>query len=586
MTDISFCTAIHYGNLASTKIEKNQQNIDNYFYLTGKKAIVVSTDSIQRIDHAKLASMKLSFCITLLKIVSYLTVICPLIMLLAKAINRSLLKHKVVLLDKPAVKPAENTLTSPAQLTLIAGTTNSSANTILTTTTQTVPSKPATKPHKPASGKITLAPIPTIIPPDNTTLTTPLSGGPVTPAANGTPLNSTLPTPTTKSKLTVGSFKRKVAPSPRNPQPGNPQAILKETSSLKIILEQTATGTLPKQLSWKQTLKSAKKQAEINLELEAGRGLGVKNTVQKQLDANISDILRRKVKLSPKELAARGIVLTPQDIAAGKTGLGFKWVSPPHKSNTLVFSFDDMPNVVFKIGNPKFDTAGGISYNNICSANEATTERFQNILAAKKFILDKTWDCLVLPKAQKFSVTDVEKKISIDPNTGEAVIDPETGEIEAEELKNDYVVVAEERLDFTSNIDEQKELYNDPGVLRAIMQLAEFVAELGFWDIEYRNVPILREIPGYKGLKRIGLIDLDNMKRDPENLSTGMFGVPKPFAKTPGLCVPAGVVNLVYFKEHVEAIMKIAINRGIDDIFETAQKRLKWIEEQQAAAVA
>lgn len=502
--NLSFSTAIHYGNFASTTIEKNQQNIDDYFCLSGKKACVVSTDSILNTDTAKWAPVKFSFSMTLLKIVSYLTVICPLIMLLAKVINRALLPHRVVLIGKPT----GITLTDTAPVARIARATNSIAATILSATSQAVPSKPGTIPHKPPSGKITLATIPTIILPDNTSLTAPLSGG----------------------------------PSPRNPQSGNSQVILKQTSSLKTIQKQVPARTLPKQLSWNQIL--AKKQAEINLECEAGRGLQVLDTVQTQLDANITDIVCRKMKKP-----------------------GFQWVASPYLRNKLVFSFEDMPNVVFKVGNPKYNTATAalnpnnpIEYENLYQANKAISECFQNILNAKKFSMDKKWDCLVLPKAQKFTVKD--------------------------EYGNSYVVLAEERLNFTSNIDEQKELYNDPNITETIRQFAEFVAELGFWDVEYRNAPILNEVPGYKGPKRIGLIDLYNMQRDPVNLTKGMFGVPRPLAKPPGLCVPAGVVNLVYFKEHVEAILQIAKNRGIDDLFETAQRRLKWIEEQQAAAVA
>lgn len=127
MTNISFCTAIHYGSFAVTSTQKNQENIDDYFYLTGKKACVISTDLMQKCDTTRLVPLKLSFFLTLLKIVSYLTVICPLIMLLAKAINRTLLKHKVILFDRPTesilakpLKPQSNIISVASTVSTIS----------------------------------------------------------------------------------------------------------------------------------------------------------------------------------------------------------------------------------------------------------------------------------------------------------------------------------------------------------------------------------------------------------------------------------------------------------------------------------
>lgn len=113
MSKISFFTPIYYGSEAKTAKEKAIENIDNYFHLTGKKAVVIQSRTLNQ-KHEKVLLSKTKFsALTLLKTISVVlscfTIIIPLIMCISKAILRS--SHSYKLMN--AKKELENNLQIP-----------------------------------------------------------------------------------------------------------------------------------------------------------------------------------------------------------------------------------------------------------------------------------------------------------------------------------------------------------------------------------------------------------------------------------------------------------------------------------------
>ncbi len=100
MADIKFFTSIYYGPQAKTFSEKALEKVDNYFHITGKKAVVIPGRSLEGKERVILSNSKFSAS-TLLKTIaialSVFTVIIPLFMLICKAALRS--AHNYQLID-------------------------------------------------------------------------------------------------------------------------------------------------------------------------------------------------------------------------------------------------------------------------------------------------------------------------------------------------------------------------------------------------------------------------------------------------------------------------------------------------------
>lgn len=99
MSEISFFTPIHYGSQAKTAGEKAIENIDNYFHISGKKAVVIQGRTEDGKEKVLLSETKFS-ALTLLKtisaVLSYFTIIIPFIMLISKAVLRSSHSYKLI----------------------------------------------------------------------------------------------------------------------------------------------------------------------------------------------------------------------------------------------------------------------------------------------------------------------------------------------------------------------------------------------------------------------------------------------------------------------------------------------------------
>lgn len=88
---VNFFTAVTTTKQNSTRFLKALKNIDNYFYITGKKVKIFSKEG-----HGLLVNVKSSNLLKVIKIISYFTVIIPLTILVTKAILRSKLKIELV----------------------------------------------------------------------------------------------------------------------------------------------------------------------------------------------------------------------------------------------------------------------------------------------------------------------------------------------------------------------------------------------------------------------------------------------------------------------------------------------------------
>jgi hypothetical protein len=87
METVAFFTPVHFQEKPFSLLGM----VDNYFYFGGKKACV-----IKNVQEAILVEGSTTRLVTALKIISYCTVVLPLIMLLAKAILRSIYTFRIV----------------------------------------------------------------------------------------------------------------------------------------------------------------------------------------------------------------------------------------------------------------------------------------------------------------------------------------------------------------------------------------------------------------------------------------------------------------------------------------------------------
>ena len=86
MTSINFFTPVTYGNQPKTCSQSAREFVDNYFYLRGKKATVI--DAQDPASKVVLLQKTTPCLLTCLKVITYLTLIIPLLFLITKAFLR------------------------------------------------------------------------------------------------------------------------------------------------------------------------------------------------------------------------------------------------------------------------------------------------------------------------------------------------------------------------------------------------------------------------------------------------------------------------------------------------------------------
>lgn len=225
------------------------------------------------------------------------------------------------------------------------------------------------------------------------------------------------------------------------------------------------------------------------------------------------------------------IVSLLPDILKKKENAKIKWLA---KARTLVFSLKSAPGLVFKVGDPKLRVPSGGKFLN---ANESMGIRYKNMITAQEVCLKHKLTHLVIPNAKKFVV----------------------------KLNQNYVFTAERRLDFnhTESAQEQQFFLNAKKMDETIRQLAVFIAETGFSDVTWRNIPLLNSAG--EGHKKIGLIDLEDFGLP----DIGLFG---------NGWKHRGLINCLFSEKHIDIVLEEAAKKKIDFESDVKNKRLPAIK--------
>lgn len=525
MTKINFFTPIDYAALPKTCSQQALRNVEAYFNLGGKAAKVVQINASTHSTNVVIVQQKVSVIKVIALIASYFTIILPAIFLILKCALRSQHKFHVIPATSSLLNP--NMPLPPHQKP--SGSHHKPIVTVPPNQNPDIPNPvlnidPASNTPIPTNPAQDLTPTPEPSTPSSTN---------VSPSASpaGTP-GSTRRDGSRLSTKPGGSPSRGVSPRPGRRKPSG-------TIGLDVIKHQLRTNTLGKR-SVKEIIVDARKTARANAIEKLAQGLNVTPAIQNSIESMMKQIVERTQK--------------------GHTE--FSWIADPNKCNTLVFSIPALPNVVFKIGNPKWSTAaalnpasiGGMDAKNIAYANKCSTQRFENIIEMRQTLDLLKTKYLILPQAQMFEVSYLNMK---------------------------FVVVAEQRLKFNSNIDVQKRLYNNPKMLEPAKELGTVTAMTGSDDLEFRNFPIEEEDPSYDGPPRICIIDCDSSSKTPEGKTMGLFGMPKYPGNPNGR---TGLINMLYYDDQVEAVAEIAKRFEIVDMFDAKATRLETLAQMRASA--
>jgi hypothetical protein len=156
-----------------------------------------------------------------------------------------------------------------------------------------------------------------------------------------------------------------------------------------------------------------------------------------------------------------------------------------HRSTGELTCFSSEGNFIFRLASEPGLIFKMTESRGVASEQQRSEQRFANMIRAKETCEQRQFDRLIVPHAKKFEV-----------------------EIEGEKK----IVIAEEFFPIQQHFTKQEELYHTLPDETA-EQIAHFVAETGFFDMDYRNVPMLEG-------REIVLIDLEGM----DNARTGFFG--------------------------------------------------------------
>ena len=213
-----------------------------------------------------------------------------------------------------------------------------------------------------------------------------------------------------------------------------------------------------------------------------------------------------------------------------------EWLS---RRDTEVFRLTEAPHLVFKMF-----TAQGMRVsrkNKIMNGEEQIRDRFNNMIQAKEVCLTHRLGLITIPQAKMF-------------------------EVEAE--GRTFPVIAEQSLDVRATDSAQEELYRDHAnhVGQAVRQLGTFIAETGFYDVTWRNIPVIDEAPGFQGARRIGLIDLEHMEKAKHGILGSWNG-------------SRGLIRCLFSEEQMDAVLSDAKQEGIISEEKAQQVKAKRLEE-------
>jgi hypothetical protein len=93
---LSFLTPVTYGNAAKTSKQSALELVDDYFYLGGRKAQVLQGVTKDGVEIAMLTDVPTSMVRTAIKVLTYLTIVLPAVLLFVKALLR--MTHNIELI--------------------------------------------------------------------------------------------------------------------------------------------------------------------------------------------------------------------------------------------------------------------------------------------------------------------------------------------------------------------------------------------------------------------------------------------------------------------------------------------------------
>lgn len=195
-----------------------------------------------------------------------------------------------------------------------------------------------------------------------------------------------------------------------------------------------------------------------------------------------------------------------------------------YPSQNKVFSLQSVPNVIFK---KSLDING----------------RFENMMKAKAVCLAHNLDLLVIPHAKALY------------------------------LERGITLIAEERLNVQQSQSIQERLYEQlPGLDETAKQLATFIAQTGFSDVEWRNMPILDDALDFEGPRRIALVDLEHM----ESAEMGIFGC--------NVFRRRGLIRCLSSEKQMDIALAEAYRYGIThgDAYQIKAKRIEELQNAKA----
>jgi hypothetical protein len=255
---------------------------------------------------------------------------------------------------------------------------------------------------------------------------------------------------------------------------------------------------------------------------------------------DVKQELAKEIDVKPEHIAAIERLLPK--IRAGKDDPEIQWLK---KNQTEVFRLTSAPHLVFKMHTSQ--NSGVLRFGEGSLMGDAVLRsRLAHTVKAKEICLINQLDLLTIPQVKQMEVSAEGSKLT---------------------------VLAEQSLDVRAEDSAQEEIYRTQAksLNKTVNQLATFIAETGFCDVIWRNIPVIDEATGFQGDLRIGLIDLEEMS----DARGGLIGGADNGS--------VGLVNCLFDEDQIDAVLKQANQKGILRRLcpNIKQKRLDQIAENQ-----
>ncbi len=212
-----------------------------------------------------------------------------------------------------------------------------------------------------------------------------------------------------------------------------------------------------------------------------------------------------------------------------------EWMS---RGTTAVFRLKEIPDLVFKTHTS--ETGGSFINDKVMNGKQQIQSRFENMVKAKEVCMAHSLDFLVVPQTKLF---------------------------ELEANGKTFPFIAEQALNIPKRQSMQEQSYREltNTLDQPVRQLGTLIAETGFNDVVWRNIPVIEEPPESQETRRIGLIDLEHMKEAKEGILGGWRG--------------RGLVRCLFSERHIDAVLDDAKAKGIITQTEATEVRTRRLQE-------